>query len=133
MAQQWFYFNPLHLLVQRDSEPRKFHQERFTQFWRRDICLKIFWKFSWILRKLGVGAKGVMGEVEGRVWMAPKHAGGAHELGGSHAVKIGVVAAHRVGQRVGAHPSHAHARPEPVGTAVYAWRKKSSDAGTLLR
>ena len=64
--------------------------------------------------------------------MAAEHAGGAHELGGSHAVQVWVVAAHRVGQRVGAHPSHAHARPEPVGTAVYAWRKKSSDAGTFL-
>jgi len=64
--------------------------------------------------------------------MPAEHAGGAHELGGGHAVQVWVVAAHRVGQRVGAHPSHAHARPEPVGTAVDARREESSDAGTFL-
>ena len=64
--------------------------------------------------------------------MAAEHGGGAHELGGGHPVQVGVVAAHRVRQRVGAHPSHTHPGPEPVGSAVDPWREESSDAGTFL-
>ena len=64
--------------------------------------------------------------------MAAEHGGGAHELGGGHPVQVGVVAAHRVRQRVRTHPSHTHAGPETVGSAVDSWREESSDAGALL-
>ena len=74
----------------------------------------------------------MVGEVEGRVWMPPEHGGRAHELGGGHPVEVGVVAAHRVRQRVRAHPSHSHPGSEPVGTAVDPWREESSDARALL-
>ena len=81
-----------------------------------------------------MSAKRVVGEVERRVGVgwSTKHGGRAHELGGGHVVEVRVVAAHRVGQRVRAHPSHSHPGPEPVGTAVDPWREESSDAGTLL-
>ena len=96
------------------------------------------WKFSGlspissILRKLWVGAKGVVGEVERRVGVSPEHGGGAHELGGGHAMQVWVVAAHRVRQRVSAHPSHTHPGSKAVGTSVDPWWKETSDARTFL-
>ena len=74
----------------------------------------------------------MMREVQRRISMTAEHGGGAHELGGGHPVQVRVVAAHRVRQRVGTHPSHTHAGPETVGSAVDPWREESSDAGTLL-
>ena len=79
-----------------------------------------------------MGAEGVVGEVEGRVGVASEHGGGAHELGGRHPVQVGVVAAHRVRQRVSTHPSHTHPGSESVGTAVDPRREETSDAGTFL-
>ena len=64
--------------------------------------------------------------------MAAEHGGGAHELGGGHPVQVGVVAAHRVRQRVSTHPSHPHAGTEPVGSAIDPWWEESSDARALL-
>ena len=79
-----------------------------------------------------MGSQGVVGEVQRGVWMAAEHGGGAHELGGGHAVQVWVVAAHRVGQGVSAHASHPHASSETVGTTVYSWWEEASDAGTFL-
>ena len=79
-----------------------------------------------------MGAEGVVGEVEGRVGVSSEHGGGAHELGGRHAMQVWVVAAHRVGQGVGTHASHPHASSETVGTTVYSWWEEASDAGTFL-
>ena len=79
-----------------------------------------------------MGSQGVVREVQRGVWMAAEHGGGAHELGGRHPVQVGVVAAHRVRQRVGTHPSHTHPGSESVGTAVDPRRKEASDAGTFL-
>ena len=73
-----------------------------------------------------MGSQGVVGEVQRGVWMAAEHAGG------SHAMQVGVVAAHWVGQGVGAHASHPHASSETGGTTVYPWWEEASDAGTFL-
>ena len=75
---------------------------------------------------------GVVGEVEGRVAVAGEHGGGGHELGGGHAVQVGVVGAHRVGERVGAHPPHPHPCAEPVRPPVDARREESTDSGAFL-
>ena len=79
-----------------------------------------------------MGSQGVVREVQRGVWMAAEHGGGAHELGGGHAVQVWVVAAHRVCQRVSAHPSHTHPGSESVGTTVDPRREESSDAGAFL-
>ena len=82
-----------------------------------------------------MSAKRVVGEVErwvGVGW-STEHGGRAHELGGGHVVEVRVVAAHRVGQRVRAHPSHPrHPRSEPVRSTVNPWREEASDPGTFL-
>ena len=82
-----------------------------------------------------MSAKRVVGEVEGWVGVgwSPEHGGRAHELGGGHVVEVRVVAAHRVGQRVRAHPSHPrHPRSEPVRSTVDPGREEASDPGTFL-
>jgi len=60
----------------------------------------------------------MVGKVEGRVALPSEHALCVHQLRGSHAVQLRVVATHGVGQGVGTHGPHAHAGPEPVGASV---------------
>lgn len=85
-----------------------------------------------VLRKLAVTAKTMVAEVEWGVSMTAEHARAAHELGRCHAVQVGVVAAHRVGQRMGAHSTHTHASSKTIGSAINSRREESANSTAFL-